>query len=575
MKIITDTFRLIAFLLRSARGIKHARTSIVLIILTGVIGGLGVTTLVALVSTALGRVGSPTRGLIWGFAALCIVSPVMRFASQALLVRLTGKSVFILRMRLCRQIMSAPLRQQEEIGSHRLLATLTEDIPVIVGALAAIPTLFVNIAILVGCLVYMGWISWVMLLSITGFMIVGIISYQIPVSRAWRYFRLAREEADAMFRQYRAITDGGKELKLHRRRRKDFASELESTTKSLQDHNIAGNTIHTAAADWGEILFFVFIGLVLFVLPLLIQVEAPTLMAYVLIVLFIRTPLIQVLNTVPGLGRAAIAAGKVESLGLSLLAGPSEADLRSDPHSDRNWSTLELSGVTHSYHGDGDDEGFTVGPLDMTLRRGELVFLVGGNGSGKTTLGKLLTGLYSPDSGDMRLDGELITARNRDDYRQFFSAVFSDFYLFESLLGFDGNGIDDLARESLIKLQLDRKVSVENGAFSTIDLSQGQRKRLALLAACLEDRPIYLFDEWAADQDALFRDVFYYQILAELKEKGKTILVISHDDRYYHIADRIIKLDYGMIVTDESVTGIQDSLTPLSAPQPDAGSPHA
>lgn len=566
MKILTDTLRLIAFLLRSSRGIKNARLVIVLIIATGVIGGLGVTALVALVSTALGQVGSPTRGLIWSFAALCLVSPLMRFASQALLVRLTSKAVFVLRMRLSRQILSAPLRQQEEIGSHRLLATLTEDIPVIVGALAAIPSLFVNVAILIGCLVYMAWISWIMLLAVIGFMIVGVISYQLPVSRAWQYFKLAREEADAMFRQYRALTDGGKELKLHRRRRKAFASELESTTKTLQDHHIAGNTIYTAAADWGEILFFVFIGLILFALPKLIPVDAATLTAYVLTVLFIRTPLVVVLNTIPGLARSTIAAQKVESLGLSLIAMPSEVEPPSQPDADRNWSTLELSGVTHRYHRDGDEEGFTVGPLDLTLRRGELVFLVGGNGSGKTTLGKLLTGLYSPDSGDMRLDGKLITAENRDDYRQFFSAVFSDFYLFESLLGFDRNGIDELAQASLIRLQLDRKVSVENGAFSTIDLSQGQRKRLALLAACLEDRPIYLFDEWAADQDAQFRDVFYHQILADLKAQGKTVLVISHDDRYYHIADRIIKLDYGRLVAGEAVAGVRDSLTVTHSP---------
>jgi putative ATP-binding cassette transporter len=566
MKIITDTFRLIAFLLRSSRGIRHAQTSIALIIVTGVLGGLGVTALIAIVSSALAQVGSPAKGMIWGFALLCLASPVLRFASQALLVRLTGKAIFVLRMRLCQQIMSAPLRQQEEVGSHRLLATLTEDIPVIVGALGAIPTLFVNIAILVGCLAYMGWISWFMLLAITGFMIIGIISYQIPVSRASRYFRLAREKADAMFRQYRALTEGAKELKLHRRRRRAFSSSLDSTAKDLQDYNISGATIYTAAADWGEILFFVFIGLVLFILPLSIHVEARVLTAYVLTVLFIRTPLVQVLNSIPGLARAAVAVEKVESLGLSLLASSSEADSTVQSDVDQNWSMLELSEVTYGYNQNGDEDSFKLGPLNLTLRRGELVFLVGGNGSGKTTLGKLLTGLYPPDSGEVRVDGKLVTAQNRDEYRQLFSAVFWDFYLFESLLGFDGDAADYLARDYLVKLQLDRKVSVKNGAFSTIDLSQGQRKRLALLATCLEDRPIYLFDEWAADQDTLFRDVFYYQILAELKEQGKTVIVISHDDRYYHIADRVIKLDYGMLATSESVMKVAGSFAAISEP---------
>jgi putative ATP-binding cassette transporter len=137
--------------------------------------------------------------------------------------------------------------------------------------------------------------------------------------------------------------------------------------------------------------------------------------------------------------------------------------------------------------------------------------------------------------------------------------VFSDFYLFDTLLGLQTPELDRRAREYLTKLQLDHKAKVKDGALSTTDLSQGQRKRLALLTAYLEDRPIYLFDEWAADQDPLFKDVFYLQLLPELQAKGKTVLVISHDDRYYHLGDRIIKLDYGKVEYDEPA--IQPSLT--------------
>jgi putative ATP-binding cassette transporter len=213
-----------------------------------------------------------------------------------------------------------------------------------------------------------------------------------------------------------------------------------------------------------------------------------------------------------------------------------------------DWQRLELIGVTHSYRRDDEDGNFTLGPIDLALGRGELIFLIGGNGSGKTTLAKLLTGLYEPEAGEIRFDGQTINSDNRVAYRQYFSAVFSDFYLFESLLGLQPPALDELAREYLKQLQLDTKVQVTGGKFSTTQLSQGQRKRLALLIACLEDRPIYLFDEWAADQDPYFKDVFYLRILPELKARGKTIIVISHDERYYRIADRIIKLDYGQLV---------------------------
>jgi putative ATP-binding cassette transporter len=184
---------------------------------------------------------------------------------------------------------------------------------------------------------------------------------------------------------------------------------------------------------------------------------------------------------------------------------------------------------------------------------------VGGNGSGKTTLAKLLTGLYAPESGAIRMNGQPITDENREWYRQHFSAVFSDFYLFERLLGLEHSHLESQARRFLAQLQLDHKVEVQDGWLSTTALSHGQRKRLALLTAYLEDRPIYVFDEWAVDQDPLFKDLFYVQLLPDLKARGKTALVISHDERYYRVADRIIKLEYGKIESDKHATHFRES----------------
>jgi len=210
----------------------------------------------------------------------------------------------------------------------------------------------------------------------------------------------------------------------------------------------------------------------------------------------------------------------------------------------------------HSYHREQDDSHFVLGPIDLSFHRGELVFLVGGNGSGKSTLAKMIAGLYPPEAGEIRLDGQLISDKSRDEYRQLFSAVFSDFYLFDDLLGLHHADLDGQAEEYLTQLHLNHKVKVKNGTLSTTAVSQGQRKRLALLTAYLEDRPFYLFDEWAADQDPVFKDVFYTQLLPELKARGKTILVISHDDRYFDAADRLIKLDYGKIVSDTAATSL-------------------
>src|SRR5262249_13952577 len=207
----------------------------------------------------------------------------------------------------------------------------------------------------------------------------------------------------------------------------------------------------------------------------------------------------------------------------------------------------ELEGVRFAY-ADASENGFVLGPLDFTLRRGEIVFLVGGNGSGKSTFVKVLTGLYPPQAGVIRLDGHCITETKREWLHGHFSVVFSDFYLFDRLLGLEASDLDARTREYLVQLELDDKVEVHRGTLSTTALSQGQRKRLALLTAFLEDRPIYVFDEWAADQDPHYREIFYQRLLPDLRARDKTIVVISHDDRYYHLGDRLVKLEYGELV---------------------------
>ena len=273
---------------------------------------------------------------------------------------------------------------------------------------------------------------------------------------------------------------------------------------------------------------------------------------YTLAVLFLITPLTMLLSQIPALERAYLAAERIEELGLSLSATKPEP-LAPVQTTDTSWERLELIDVTHSYRQDEENTDFKLGPINLTIYPGELIFLIGGNGSGKTTLVKLLMGLYEPESGEIRVDGKPVTMKERDDYRQQFSVVFYDFYLFERLFGFEAENVDAQSRKYLDLLQLSHKLEVKNGHLSTVDLSQGQRKRVALLNAYLEDRPIYIFDEWAADQDPQFKRIFYYELVPELKSRGKTVIVISHDDRYYGLADRVIKLESGKIEYDQPV----------------------
>lgn len=546
--------KLIRFLLDGSRGIRHSKAIICAVIATGIASGLINTALLAGLNGALTGNASTRSSLLRWFVALCILLPAARFASEVLLNYLASWGIFNLRLELSRKIVSTPLRRLEEIGAHRLLATMTEDIPVITNALTAVPLICMHGAIVVGCMVYLGLLSWGVFLSVAGFMALALLSYQLPLSRAVGRLRIARELSDGLFKHLRALTEGTKELKLNRARRESFLSHtLVPTANDLRRQQFAGNLIYTATRSWGQLLVFVLIGLLVFGAPNLLTLDARVVTGYALVLLYMMSPLEVILNTMPVFGRANVAVRKVERLGFSLAAESDGGNPPEEMPSPHSWQQLELDGVTHTYYREGEDEHFTLGPINLTLKPGELVFLLGGNGSGKTTLAKIITGLYAPEAGEVRLDGRVITDESRDDYRQNFSAVFSDFYLFESLLGLDAHNLDEKAQEYLVQLQLSHKVRVEGGALSTVELSQGQRKRLALLSAYLEDRPFYVFDEWAADQDPLFKEIFYFDLLPKLRAKGKAVLVISHDQWYFHVADRLVKLEYGQLESDAQI----------------------
>jgi putative ATP-binding cassette transporter len=526
---------------------KYSPASVITAALAGVVSGACNALLLALFNYALRDDAQRGSLLIWAFVALCVFLPLTRYVSEMLLTRLAQDALFDLRLRLSRQILAAPQRHLEELGAHRLLTALTDDVPAITNTLVVFPLLAINFAVAVSGLIYLGLLSWVVLLAVLAMLVVGVATYQLPVIRALRSLRLAREDADHLFKHFRGLTQGTKELKLHRRRREAFLNqELRTTADSMRRHNLAGLKLYTAAASWGQTLVFIVIGLIIFVLPAAQGADARTLTGYTITLLYLMTPLQFIMNAVPNLSRGVVALQRVEKLGLELSAKGSEGG-DAPPEEAVAFHRLDLAGVTHSYRREGEKEVFTLGPIDLSVHAGEMVFIAGGNGSGKTTLAKLLIGLYVPEAGEVLLDGRPITDENREFYRQHFSVVFSDFHLFESLLGLEGPSLDEKAREYLAQLQLTHKIEVKDGTLSTLDLSQGQRKRLALLTAYLEDRPIYLFDEWAADQDPHFKEVFYYHLLPDLKRRGKAVVVISHDDHYYHVADRVIKLEYGKI----------------------------
>lgn len=552
---------LLTFLLRSSWQVVAIAT------LAGFLSGGCSAGLIALISRTLATDTTATTSLAWAFGILVAIALITSIISRVVLVRFSQRAVFTLQMRLSRQILATELGQLEQIGFPRLLAVLTEDIQTLSTAVSIIPLLCVNLALVAGCMVYISWLSWQVLLLVLLLALVASLSCGFLLQSGRRLLAMSRQRQDRLFQHFRTLVQGVKELKLHVARQQDFLkTDLEDTARQFRHYNERGLSLFAILDSWGKLIYFFAVGVVLFVLPHWVAVDAQTRFGYALTFTFLLGPMESIVAKLPTLGKASIALKKLETLGLAApsplpmdgceevyqrdkggFPSPTPEHVSASPAAP-TWQKLELINLTHIYRSGEEDREFTLGPINLTLQPGELIFLIGGNGSGKSTLAKLLTGLYWPTHGEIRLAGQRITLANRSWYQQHFSTIFADFYLFERLLGLTTTQQD--APAYLRQLQLDHKVSIERGRFSTTDLSQGQRKRLALLTVYLEDRPIYLFDEWAADQDPHFRDLFYTQFLPELTAQHKTVIAISHDDHYFHLADRVIKLDYGQIEYD-------------------------
>lgn len=542
---------LIKFLFRSSRKL------ILIALLIGFLSGSTSAGLIALISYTIAHFSlTLPRSLIFGFAGLALSALITSWLVRVILIRLSQQAVFQLQMNLSRQILASELTYLEKTGSSQLLAALTDDIQAIADAVYILPFLGINLAIITGCFVYIAWLSWQVFLIVSSLSFLTTFAFRFLLKRGRKLLTLARKDRDSLFEDFRTLTEGIKELKLHQQKRQDFLKQdLQINAARFQRHSTEGLSLLAFTDSVGKFIFFWAIGLVLFVIPHFIALSPATLSSYVLTYTYLLGPLENIVNKLPIITKADVALQKLKMLGLSLTAHAENTD-EIQQNFNANWQQLRVKDITHTYPNELEDTLFELGPINLELSPGKIVFIIGGNGSGKSTLAKLITGLYTPEKGEIWLDQVLIDSANQEWYRQHFSVIFSDFYLFNRLLGIKLTNVNQKTQYYLKLLKLDHKVKIEDGRFSTTALSQGQRKRLALLTAYLEDRPIYLFDEWAADQDPSFKKIFYTEFLPELKRQGKLVLVITHDDHYFFVADRMIKLDSGQIEYDQKTSQI-------------------
>ena len=486
------------------------------------------------------------------FATAVLGALVFGLSSNILFQRLRQRVIADLRLWIAERVMNAPLRKLERLGSSSVQSAMADHVSDIAHFFVSLPTVLTNTVIVAGCLFYLASLSSYVFVAGAIVIALGAVGYSIAYAKAMRHLQIASKVQDSLFGYFRSLTDGGKELRQNRRKRNQFADRvLGSTVEHIRRERVQGMSLFEAAVGWGNFLVYALIGCVIFVFseggPASGSGAAQVMTGFALVLVFMVSPLQGLLDSLPIANSARVASQSIDELMLALASPERIADATHAPL----LQSVEMRGLKHRYYHEQSDEFFELGPIDLKFGPGEVVFLVGGNGSGKTTLAKLLVGLYPPEDGTLHFNGTAVGDLNRDAYRQLFSTIFSDFHLFDRLLETGRPDLDKDGNRFLEKLHLQHKVRMRDGAFTTRELSQGQRKRLALVVTYLEDRPFLVFDEWAADQDPVFKRFFYLEVLPELRALGKAVLVISHDDRFFHVADRVVRLENGKVVAVE------------------------
>ena len=488
------------------------------------------------------------------FSTLVVLLLVTTFLSQYALTRLGHRFVYELRTKLVKQIIDTNVPQIDKLGNAQLLASLSTDIQSITVAFVRMPELVQGIILSSGVALYLSWLSLPLLLIIMVWIVMTIWISTILVKHVYKHLTELREINDLLYQDYQSIIEGRKELALNQHRaQKLYTNDFLSHAQSYKERVIKADTFHLSAVNWSNIMMFAAIGVV-FAVSNYLNIPMSVATTFSLTILFMQSPLLQAVGAYPTLQTAQVALDKIQTLA---LADYQPAFLTNIAAND--WQTISLNNVSYRYQGINHNTQETVTEnksltddilknVNLTLKRGEVVFLIGSNGSGKSTLAKIITGIFTPTTGAVKVDKQVIDSDNNSHYRQLFSAIFSDQHLFKQLIGSQDNDPDmSLVTEWLHKLNLQDKVTVTDHRLSTDKLSQGQRKRLAMLLAVAEQKDFLLLDEWAADQDPAFRRVFYQALIPELRAMGKTLFIISHDDGYFEHADRLLMMKEGKL----------------------------
>ncbi|BBQ00636.1 cyclic peptide transporter [Burkholderia sp. SFA1] len=456
-------------------------------------------------------------------------------------------SNFILQKRLdmARAVRSLDLEAFEKIGAVRVDYAIGRDLQTIEEAAPTVIVLIYFVTQLLSSALYIGYLSLIAFAVTLLFLGVATFFYRSSYAYAEALSKEATELESAFRSSFDHLLRGFREIKMNARRDTDlFDNYIVQRALAVQDLRASSGRGFNRGQTLSDAFFYGLLGCMVFLTPYYIS-DTSTPAKIILVIVFSGGAIASLIQALPAVSRADLAVDRLHALERELEEAKRAAEAGAGGHKAELVHGIALRGVSYRYKNAGGQQGFQVGPCDLFIKAGEVTFIAGGNGSGKSTLINLITQLYAQDAGEVRWDETVVGDDNAAAYRQLFSVIFSDFHLFDRLYGLDA-AHDDLA-DLIREMDLSEKVHYKQGRFSTTDLSSGQRKRLAMVSALAEGRPVLIFDEWAADQDPQFRRYYYEKLLPRLKAAGKTIIAVSHDDRWFKCADTVIWMEEGQV----------------------------
>lgn len=453
-----------------------------------------------------------------------------------------------LRVRLINAARAAELIDIEKIGRTEIYAGLSREVQII-SQCASMLTVAGQSAILVlFCMAYMAYLSTTAFILATVFTATGAVFHLTRSKEVNAQLHESALRENQMVSGFSDILEGFREIKLNKKKSDEISENVSQVSGLVSRLRIKTQALQAHDFVWSNVTFFVLTGLMAFAVPILTTVDSETVAMTTTATLFLIGPVVSIVGSLPNFAQANAAAQRILSLEERLSQLQPLPVAKEAANRFANFRSIRLDHLQFNHQAVGGDKGFEVGPITLDIERGSTVFITGGNGSGKTSLLYLLLSLYPAASGTVSVDGSIVTEASIQSYRNLFSTIFSDNHLFGELFGIESLDVDEVER-LFAMLEMGHKIKLDGRRFNTLQLSSGQKKRVAMIAAILEKRPICVFDEWAADQDPSFREKFYRIILPYLKAAGITVIAITHDDKYFDGADVRLHMADGKLIT--------------------------